>query len=77
MGKNAPDRLTDGELIERCRALGDDYAAYGLKLPEQAREPLRESLREGYRAGLARVGMRNHQSPLESSQKLERHETIA
>lgn len=56
MGKNTSDRLTDGEVIELCRALGDDYAAYGLKLPEPAPEPLRESLREGYRAGLARVG---------------------
>jgi len=52
MGKNTPDRLTDGEVIELCRTLGDDYAAHGLKLPEHPPEPLRE----GYRAGLARVG---------------------
>ena len=59
MGKTTSDTLSDGELIERYRTLGDDYASYGLKLPQPARNEgyrARESLREGYRAGLARVG---------------------
>ena len=49
MGKNTSDTLPDGELIERYRTLGDDYASYGLKLPQPARN-------EGYRAGRERVG---------------------
>ena len=59
MGKNTSDTLPDGELIERYRTLGDDYASYGLKLPQPARNEgyrARESLPEGSRAGLARVG---------------------
>lgn len=45
-----PDTLSQVELNERYRALGHDFASYGLNLPEDATA----ALEEGYHAGLAR-----------------------
>lgn len=58
MKDDSSDLLGDAEIVELSRALGDDYAAYGLNPPPKAKEAFWEAFweafREGYRAGLAR-----------------------